>query len=104
MNDRAAPLLPWSVAPCRCVVTHVPKPVMTELHHIHPMGEQKRIWGEVRDHERVSLCSSGHENVHSMLTKILAGQPPGPAAGNEYLRWAAEEGARRVRAAEVVPE
>jgi hypothetical protein len=41
--------------------------IVNELHHPFPQEWQKELWGEVRDDRRVSLCATGHNNVHAAI-------------------------------------
>jgi hypothetical protein len=54
-------------SPCVLHKTHTPVTVVNELHHPFPQEWQKELWGEVRDNRRVSLCATGHNNVHAAI-------------------------------------
>lgn len=55
------------VAPCVLHRRHEPITTVNELHHVFPKEWQNDVWGEVRDNTRVSVCSTGHNNVHEAL-------------------------------------
>jgi hypothetical protein len=55
-------------APCVLHKTHAPITVVNELHHPFPQEWQKEIWGKVNDNRTVSLCATGHNNVHAAIT------------------------------------
>ena len=57
-----------SVAPCVLHKTHSPVTVINELHHPFPQAWQKQLWGEVLDDRTVSLCATGHNNVHAAIS------------------------------------
>lgn len=96
MSAPIVTMLPWDRAPCRCVKEHTPVPVLTEQHHVYPQAEQIRAHGAVVDQERVSLCSTGHHNVHAYITATLDGAPV-PRI-NAYLRDVALRGVAKIRA------
>lgn len=54
--------------PCVLHASHSPVTIVNELHHPFPQAWQKKLWGEVRDDETVSLCATGHNNVHAAIT------------------------------------
>lgn len=54
-------------APCVLHESHSPVTVVNELHHPFPQAWQKRLWGEVRDDTTVSVCATGHNNVHAAI-------------------------------------
>lgn len=103
MTTKPAPVtraMPFVDQPCRCVGDHRPLPNMVELHHLHPQGDQRRLWGEIRDREVVPLCPTGHHNVHAYLDYLYARVadlpgPPRPTAGYYQIRLA-REGLRRM--------
>lgn len=97
MSEHHARQIAFDAAPCRCVRYHVPKPLVAELHHTMPQADQRRAWGAVLDQRTVSLCGSGHDNVHRALAALLAGEEP-PAI-NPYLRGIAQAGYGRILAA-----
>jgi hypothetical protein len=53
--------------PCVLHLEHRPVTIVNELHHPFPQEWQKELWGEVRDSRRVSLCATGHNNVHAAI-------------------------------------
>lgn len=63
---------PVSVAqdsvPCVLHACHSPITVINELHHPFPQEWQKAIWGYVKDNRMVSLCATGHNNVHAAIS------------------------------------
>lgn len=97
MSEHHAQRASFAQAPCQCVRRHSPKPLVVELHHFHPQAEQRKVWGRVLDLEVVALCGSGHDNVHRVLTALLAGAEP--PATSSYLRGIAAAGHRRILAA-----
>ncbi len=56
-----------SKAPCVLHASHSPVTVINELHHPFPQAWQRKIWGEVRDDRTVSVCATGHNNVHQAI-------------------------------------
>ena len=56
-----------ALAPCVLHAVHSPITVVNELHHPFPQAWQKRLWGEVRDDHTVSVCATGHNNVHAAI-------------------------------------
>lgn len=88
-------MLPWEQAPCQCVKDHTPVPVLTEQHHVYPQAAQIAVYGRVVDQERVSLCSTGHHNVHAYIDATLAGKPL-PRI-NPHLRSVALRGVAKIR-------
>lgn len=65
--------------PCVLHDYHRPLSVVNELHHPFPQEWQRELWGEVRDDRRVSICATGHNNVHAALSWH--------AAYGEWPRW-----------------
>lgn len=53
--------------PCVLHTDHSPITVVNELHHVFPMEFQNDVWGEVRDNTRISVCSTGHNNIHAAI-------------------------------------
>lgn len=54
-------------APCVLHKSHTPVTIVNELHHPFPQAWQKALWGEVRDDTTVSICATGHNNVHAAI-------------------------------------
>lgn len=50
---------------------HRPKPLRIEIHHIQPLG----MAGPNVAANKVSICPSGHFNVHRLLDDLLHGLP-----------------------------
>lgn len=68
--------------PCVLHAEHRPVTIVNELHHPFPQEWQKALWGEVRDDRRVSLCATGHNNVHAAITYFEKnGEFPGWCVG-----------------------
>lgn len=59
------------IKPCALHLGHHPVTVYNEQHHIFPEYLQKRVWGETRDKEKVSICATGHNTVHGAITAFL---------------------------------
>lgn len=57
--------------PCVLHSSHSPITVFNERHHVFPEYLQKRVWGETRDKEVQSVCSTGHNTVHGAITYYL---------------------------------
>ncbi len=87
--------VPFSEAPCQCVVRHVPLPTSTELHHPYPMSEQRKRYGRVVEPRTVPLCGTSHNNVHEAIRRILRGEEF--RLGNRYQQALVDEGIRRIR-------
>ena len=70
-ETRPEGLIPRSVSqddrPCELHATHTPITVVNELHHAFPQEWQKDLWGEVRDKTLISMCATGHNNVHAAI-------------------------------------
>lgn len=54
--------------PCVLHAEHRPVTIVNELHHPFPQEWQKKLWGKVRDNRMVSLCATGHNNVHAAIS------------------------------------
>lgn len=93
---------PFFEAPCRCVVEHTPKVHAVEFHHVYPTGEQVKRHGKMLYPEIVSLCPSGHTNVHFSLSRLLKGEAF--RLGNRYLQAVAERGLEAIRTGRLAPE
>jgi hypothetical protein len=75
--------------PCRLYAYHVPVVVQTEAHHRHPVYLQRRVWGEVRDHETLDLCGNCHSATHEAIGWLLGeSRRPSPMPGRNVLREA----------------
>lgn len=84
--------------PCRLHAYHSPRTVFNERHHVFPKEYQIDIWGEVRDKEVWSICSTSHNTVHGALRAFLkTGKWPEYAVG--ATRDLAEEAIRRMNEA-----
>lgn len=93
-----AQTLPFEERLCRCVKSHSPKPLVVEEHHILPQYIQRqRHGGKLVDRQTVTLCPSGHRNVHKALDPFAEGGELGELR-NRYLQGVVEEGARRISA------
>lgn len=55
-------------SPCVLHKVHNPITIVNELHHPFPQEWQKALWGKVRDNRMVSLCATGHNNVHAAIS------------------------------------
>ena len=86
---------PFEERLCRCVKAHSPKPLVVEEHHLYPQSLQRRRHGKLVDRQTVTLCSSGHRNVHKALDPFAEGGELGELR-NRYLQGVVEEGARRI--------
>lgn len=60
---------------CKCVSKHVPLPTVLHNHHIIP----KYLGGSEDASNKVYLCPTTHDNVHSLLRAYAkhGGRPPG---------------------------
>lgn len=56
---------------CQVHKTHVPKPLGVVVHHIQP----RAMLGPDADSNRVTICDSGHRNIHRLLDDLLHGGP-----------------------------
>ena len=67
-NDTMRYQTSQKTTPCVLHKRHTPVTVINELHHPFPQEWQKALWGEVRDQRKVSLCATGHNNVHAAIS------------------------------------
>lgn len=60
--------------PCAVHLTHSPRDHVPEVHHIWPQG----MGGPDTARNRVSICATGHNNVHHLLALWVktGGEPP----------------------------
>lgn len=75
-------LVSFDEAPCLCLKEHRPSPLVCHWHHIIPLS-----WGgqNTKDN-RVSLCPTGHVNVHRHhLNWLRAGHILPRGTGNKFL-------------------
>jgi hypothetical protein len=86
----AALTVPAREQPCRMHRLHLPVPVASELHHPFPLYLQRRIWGEIRDLERIPLCGTGHSDVHYAIDALLLGRRIPQGVGRSELEMARE--------------
>lgn len=56
---------------CTVHKTHVPRPLLVELHHIQPLG----MGGPDVPANKVAVCVGGHYNIHTLLADLLRGGP-----------------------------
>lgn len=54
--------------------SHNPTPIRTQSHHRYPEYLQKRLWGSTRLDERISLCGTDHDSIHTWLSYLLGEQ------------------------------
>lgn len=102
MTEETTRSIPHAKAPCVLHRTHSPITVINELHHVFPMEWQRAIWGEVRDKQTISVCSTGHNNIHEAhRIHKRTGEFPTWCVG-ETREWAAE-GLRRRQEAQGTP-
>ncbi len=75
---------------CKCVGKHVPLPTVLHSHHIVPVY----LGGGDESSNRVYLCPTTHDNVHSLLRQYAKykGRPPGSVRKHysEYVEHLAE--------------
>lgn len=82
--------------------SHNPTPVRTQSHHRYPVYLQKRLWGEVRLEDRLALCGTDHDSVHTWVAVLLGEQQqptldPGWLVKNEahlVIEWYRAEQAK----------
>ncbi len=60
--------------PCQLRKMHVPEPIRTQSHHRFPEYLQRRLWGEVRLQERLALCGTDHDSLHTWIAVLLGEQ------------------------------
>ncbi len=60
--------------PCQIRRMHVPEPIRTQSHHRFPEYLQRRLWGEVRLDERLALCGTDHDSLHTWIAVMLGEQ------------------------------
>lgn len=60
--------------PCTVHAIHAPRVNDVEIHHIHPLSHG----GPDIPSNKISLCGTGHNNVHALLRQWLkmGGEPP----------------------------
>lgn len=56
---------------CEVHTRHSPRSLRIEVHHIQPRG----MGGPDIASNRVSVCPTGHFNIHHVLDLLLAGKP-----------------------------
>lgn len=58
--------------PCRLHRYHSPVLVRTQGHHMFPLYLQRRVYdGEIRIHDILWLCGTGHDSIHAWLGWLL---------------------------------
>ena len=76
--------------PCE-IYSHrcAPYPSRTQGHHLYPVYLQKRLWGEVRLHDRVWACGLCHDSIHDWIDWQLGeARQPLPHPGRNHRRYA----------------
>lgn len=72
---------------CTVHKTHVPKPLLVELHHVQPLG----MGGPDTDDNKVAVCVGGHYSIHTLLADLIrAGKMR--RAGTKAERALAQQG------------
>lgn len=60
--------------PCEMRKSHNPTPIRTQSHHRFPVYLQKRLWGSVRHDDRIALCGTDHDSLHTWIAVLLGEQ------------------------------
>lgn len=60
--------------PCQMRLSHNPTPIRTQSHHRFPSYLQRRLWGEERLDERLALCGTDHDSLHTWISVLLGEQ------------------------------
>lgn len=61
------------IAPCILHTSHGPKPWLNDLHHV--ILESWTVHLHLPQSRKVSLCPTGHVNLHVALRNRIAGRP-----------------------------
>jgi hypothetical protein len=72
-----------STAGCQVHKSHRPEPLLLHVHHIQPRG----MGGADVAGNRVTVCPTGHFNIHTALAALVYDKPV-PKAMTEELHYA----------------
>lgn len=75
----AAELAPSPDHQCLVHRTHTPRPLLLHVHHVQPQG----MGGPDIETNRVTICPTGHFNVHTVMAALVFGHPVPKSTRNE---------------------
>jgi hypothetical protein len=76
---------------CHVHGSHRPAPLLLHVHHVQPLG----MGGPDVETNKVTVCPTGHFNIHTVLAALVFGHPVPKSTQNErhlaevgYEMWA----------------